>query len=153
MVSHVSRLIVRRRQPNREDKFGREKMDIIALMNVPAVQSWARSCGANHLVGPRISTHPAPGRLLLESFFQPRRQRQLHGHVGSSLRSGGRMTAAILPHRLRLRPAACLCEMIQSVGEATLKRGCVDDPLHWRYSSARNYAGQQRLLDVVTDRM
>ena len=32
-----------------------------------------------------------------------------------------------------------------------VKRGYVDDPLHWRYSSARNYAGQKGLVDVVTD--
>ena len=30
-------------------------------------------------------------------------------------------------------------------------RGYVDDPLHWRYSSARNYAGQPGLLPVTTD--
>jgi putative transposase len=29
-------------------------------------------------------------------------------------------------------------------------RGYVDDPLHWRYSSARNYAGREGLLEVVT---
>ena len=34
-----------------------------------------------------------------------------------------------------------------------VKRGYVDDPLHWRYSSARNYSGQQGLVDVVTDWM
>jgi len=32
-------------------------------------------------------------------------------------------------------------------------RGYVDDPLHWRYSSARNYAGQPGLIDVITDWM
>jgi len=32
-----------------------------------------------------------------------------------------------------------------------VKRGYVDDPLHWRYSSARNYAGQAGLIEVVTD--
>ncbi len=32
-----------------------------------------------------------------------------------------------------------------------VKRGYVDDPLHWRYSSARNDAGQPGLIDVVTD--
>ena len=31
-----------------------------------------------------------------------------------------------------------------------VKRGYVDDPLHWRYSSARNYEGLTGLLDVVT---
>ena len=34
-----------------------------------------------------------------------------------------------------------------------VERGYVDDPLHWRYSSARNYARQQGLIDVVTDWM
>ena len=32
-----------------------------------------------------------------------------------------------------------------------VKRGYVDDPVHWRYSSARNYAGLPGLLEVVTD--
>jgi REP element-mobilizing transposase RayT len=32
-----------------------------------------------------------------------------------------------------------------------LRRGYVDDAVHWRYSSARNYAGMPGLLDVVTD--
>jgi putative transposase len=30
-------------------------------------------------------------------------------------------------------------------------RGYVDDPLHWRYSSARNYARQPGLIEVITD--
>jgi REP element-mobilizing transposase RayT len=32
-----------------------------------------------------------------------------------------------------------------------VRRGYVDDPVHWRYSSARNYAGLTALLEVVTD--
>ena len=32
-----------------------------------------------------------------------------------------------------------------------VKRGYVDDPTHWRYSSARNYAGMPALVPVVTD--
>jgi REP element-mobilizing transposase RayT len=32
-----------------------------------------------------------------------------------------------------------------------VNRGYVDDPTHWRYSSARNYAGQSGLIEVVTD--
>jgi len=32
-----------------------------------------------------------------------------------------------------------------------IRRGYVDDPLHWRYSSARNYAGQAGLIEVTTD--
>ena len=30
-----------------------------------------------------------------------------------------------------------------------VKRGYVDDPAHWRYSSARDYAGQEGLLEVT----
>ena len=32
-----------------------------------------------------------------------------------------------------------------------VERGYVDDPLHWRYSSARDYAGRRGLLPVTTD--
>jgi len=32
-----------------------------------------------------------------------------------------------------------------------VKRGYVDKPEHWRWSSARNYAGQDNLLDVFMD--
>ena len=32
-----------------------------------------------------------------------------------------------------------------------VKRGYVDDPIHWRYSSARNYAGHAGLIEVCTD--
>jgi putative transposase len=32
-----------------------------------------------------------------------------------------------------------------------LKRGYVSDPTHWRYSSARNYAGIESLVSVTTD--
>jgi hypothetical protein len=31
-----------------------------------------------------------------------------------------------------------------------VRRGYVDDPTHWRYSSARNYAGLTGLIDVET---
>lgn len=52
-------------------------------------------------------------------------------------------------------------EMITSMGMMTqkieyihnnpVKRGYVDNPLHWRYSSARNYEGETGLIDVKTD--
>jgi hypothetical protein len=32
-----------------------------------------------------------------------------------------------------------------------VRRGYVDDPLHWRYSSARDYAGARRLIAIETD--
>jgi REP element-mobilizing transposase RayT len=34
-----------------------------------------------------------------------------------------------------------------------VKRGYVDEPVHWRYSSARNYAGMAGLIEVITDWM
>lgn len=32
-----------------------------------------------------------------------------------------------------------------------VKRGYVDEPTDWRYSSARNYASRPGLIEVVTD--
>lgn len=32
-----------------------------------------------------------------------------------------------------------------------VKRGYVDDPTHWSYSSARNYAEQESLLEVCME--
>ena len=32
-----------------------------------------------------------------------------------------------------------------------VKRGYVDEPVHWRYSSAQNYAGKPGLVEVITD--
>ncbi len=33
----------------------------------------------------------------------------------------------------------------------SVRRGYIDDPVHWRYSSARNYVGLTGLIEVVTD--
>jgi putative transposase len=41
-------------------------------------------------------------------------------------------------------------QKIEYIHHNPVKRGYVDDPLHWRYSSARNYEGVAGLLDVVT---
>ena len=41
-------------------------------------------------------------------------------------------------------------QKIEYIHNNPVKRGYVDDPLHWRYSSARNYAGQPGCLPVVT---
>ena len=32
-----------------------------------------------------------------------------------------------------------------------VERGYVDEPAHWRYSSARNYLGLPGLIQVITD--
>jgi len=42
-------------------------------------------------------------------------------------------------------------QKIEYVHNNPVSRGYVEDPLHWRYSSARNYAGQAGLIPVTTD--
>jgi len=42
-------------------------------------------------------------------------------------------------------------QKIEYVHNNPVVRGFVDDPLHWRWSSARNYAGQAGSIEVVTD--
>ncbi len=42
-------------------------------------------------------------------------------------------------------------QKLEYIHNNPVERGYVDDPLHWRYSSARNYAGQPAVVDVVTD--
>ena len=54
-------------------------------------------------------------------------------------------------HPEQLRTAEMMWQKIEYVHSNPLARGYVDDPVHWRYSSARNYAGQGGLIEVVTD--
>ena len=44
-----------------------------------------------------------------------------------------------------------LHRVVDHVHHNPVRRGYVDHPCHWRYSSARNYAGQPGLLEVFTD--
>jgi hypothetical protein len=46
---------------------------------------------------------------------------------------------------------AMMWQKLEYMHNNPLERGYVDDPLHWRYSSARNYARQPGLVEVVTD--
>ncbi|MGW8256635.1 MAG: REP-associated tyrosine transposase [Thermoguttaceae bacterium] len=41
-------------------------------------------------------------------------------------------------------------QKLEYIHNNPVKRGLVDDPLNWRYSSARNYAGLNSVLPVVT---
>ena len=54
-------------------------------------------------------------------------------------------------HPQQIRTEETIWQKLEYIHMNPVKRGYVDDPLHWRYSSARNYAGQQGLIDVVTD--
>ncbi len=42
-------------------------------------------------------------------------------------------------------------QKLEYIHNNPVKRGYVDDPVHWRYSSARNDAGQPGLIGVVTE--
>jgi REP element-mobilizing transposase RayT len=44
-----------------------------------------------------------------------------------------------------------LRQKLEYIHNNPVKRGFVDEPVHWRYSSARNYAGLESLVDVTTD--
>ena len=43
-----------------------------------------------------------------------------------------------------------LRQKLDYIHQNPIKRGYVDAPEHWRYSSARNYAGQAGLIEVFT---
>ena len=43
---------------------------------------------------------------------------------------------------------AVLRQKLEYIHQNPVKRGYVDLPEHWRYSSARNYAGQEGLIDI-----
>ncbi|MBX9625115.1 MAG: hypothetical protein K2X82_15015 [Gemmataceae bacterium] len=44
-----------------------------------------------------------------------------------------------------------MVQKLEYIHANPVKRGYVDDPTHWRYSSARNYHGLPGLLAVTTD--
>jgi putative transposase len=54
-------------------------------------------------------------------------------------------------HPQQIGDANIMRQKIEYIHYNPVKRGYVDDPTHWRYSSARNYAGMPGLIDVCTD--
>jgi steroid 5-alpha reductase family enzyme len=44
---------------------------------------------------------------------------------------------------------AMLRQKVEYIHQNPVKRGYVDDPAHWRYSSYRNYLGEAGLLPVT----
>jgi REP element-mobilizing transposase RayT len=54
-------------------------------------------------------------------------------------------------HPEQIQGDEMMWQKLEYVHNNPLARGSVDDPLHWRYSSARNYARLPGLIDVVTD--
>jgi hypothetical protein len=43
------------------------------------------------------------------------------------------------------------CARAAYIHSNLVKRGYVDEAVHWRYSSARNYAGLRGLIEVTVD--
>ncbi|MCY2987599.1 MAG: hypothetical protein NTY19_07010 [Planctomycetota bacterium] len=54
-------------------------------------------------------------------------------------------------HPEQIQNEKMMWQKLEYIHNNPLRRGYVDDPTHWRYSSARNYAGQPGLIDIVTD--
>jgi REP element-mobilizing transposase RayT len=54
-------------------------------------------------------------------------------------------------HPQMISSPAMMREKLDYIHGNPVRRGYVDDPTHWRYSSARNYAGQKGLIPVVMD--
>jgi REP element-mobilizing transposase RayT len=54
-------------------------------------------------------------------------------------------------HPKRIDTEAMLRQKLEYIHNNPVKRGYVSDPTHWRYSSARNYAGIESLVPVTTD--
>jgi putative transposase len=44
-----------------------------------------------------------------------------------------------------------MLQKLEYIHNNPVKRGYVDEAVHWRYSSARNYAGVPGLVEVITD--
>ncbi len=54
-------------------------------------------------------------------------------------------------HPQQIRDQAMMRQKLEYMHLNPVKRGYVDDPTHWRYSSARDYAGLEGLFRVITD--
>jgi REP element-mobilizing transposase RayT len=54
-------------------------------------------------------------------------------------------------HPEAIEDEAMMLQKLEYAHNNPVKRGYVDDPVHWRYSSERNYARQSGLIPVCTD--
>lgn len=52
-------------------------------------------------------------------------------------------------HPQLVESAAVMRQKLEYIHQNPVKRGYVDRPEHWRYSSARDYAGMEGLIEVV----
>ena len=54
-------------------------------------------------------------------------------------------------HPQMIETEEAMWQKIEYTHNNPLRRGYIDDPSHWRYSSARCYAGQPGVIDVCVD--
>jgi REP element-mobilizing transposase RayT len=54
-------------------------------------------------------------------------------------------------HPQQIQSDEMMLQKLEYTHNNPVRRGYVDDPADWRYSSARNYAGQPRLIEVITN--
>ncbi len=54
-------------------------------------------------------------------------------------------------HPQLIEPEAVMRQKLEYIHYNPVKRGYVDKPEHWRYSSARNYLGVDGVIDVVRE--
>jgi hypothetical protein len=54
-------------------------------------------------------------------------------------------------HPKQIQNDAMMWQKLEYMHNNPLRRAYVSDPVHWRYSSARDYAGQPGLVEIVTD--
>jgi REP element-mobilizing transposase RayT len=54
-------------------------------------------------------------------------------------------------HPQQIGNAEIMRQKVEYIHYNPVKRGFVDEPTHWRYSSARNYAGLPGLIEICTD--
>jgi len=52
-------------------------------------------------------------------------------------------------HPVLIQNEEVMRQKLEYIHNNPVRRGYVDDPTHWRYSSARNYAGQDAMLEVA----
>lgn len=52
-------------------------------------------------------------------------------------------------HPQLIQGEAMLRQKLDYIHDNPVRRGYVDEPQHWRYSSARNYAGEAGLIEVT----
>jgi putative transposase len=54
-------------------------------------------------------------------------------------------------HPQQIQNDEMMLQKLEYMHHNPLRRGYVEEAVHWRYSSARNYAGMPGLIEVVTD--